>query len=70
MKSFKASDFARNPKPVYAEARSNGVIIQKCNTNGKVEEGFVLIPMTIWNDCEDLAIESTKLSNIIINGES
>lgn len=52
MKTFKASDFARNPKPVYKEAAKNGAIIQKLNTNSDVEEEFILIKndsSSIWD---------------------
>lgn len=52
MKTYKASEFARNPKPIYKEAAENGVIIQRCNTNGEVEEEFILIEKSeaaVWS---------------------
>ena len=43
IKTFSASDMRANPKPIYKQAREDGgVIIERKNTNGVVEERYVL----------------------------
>jgi len=42
MKSYKASEFARNPEKVYEQARKEPILIVRSRTNGEVKEAFVL----------------------------
>ena len=42
MKTYKASEFARNPESVYEQARKEPVLIVRSRTNGEVKECFKL----------------------------
>lgn len=43
LKTFSASEMRTNPKPIYKQAcKDGGVIIERRNTNGVVEERYVL----------------------------
>ena len=42
MKTYKFSDLVHKRSEVMAEASTNGVILQRLETNGKVRDEFVL----------------------------
>ena len=44
MKTYKSSALSNNRAEVLKEAKSNGVIIQECNTNGDVRCEYVMMP--------------------------
>lgn len=51
MNTYKASDFARNPKPKFNEALNKPIVIQRCGTNGEIEDEFVLIKKSHYCSC-------------------
>lgn len=46
---FKASILSSRPSTVYNEARKGPVIVQRCSTNGDVEEEYVVISRKLWD---------------------
>lgn len=46
MKTYKSSALTQQRAEVFKEAKSNGVIIQECNTNGDVRCEYILICKT------------------------
>ena len=43
MKTFKSSDLSHNRAEVLKEAKANGVIVERRNTNGDVDLEYLLI---------------------------
>jgi len=63
MKKYKSSDLTHKRAEVFKEARENGVIIQECNTNGDVRQGYVMVNAESYKELTE-GVESLK--NILI----
>tara|TARA_Y100000296_G_C5143950_1_gene242623 strand:- start:727 stop:1116 length:390 start_codon:yes stop_codon:yes gene_type:complete len=46
---FKADILSSRPSTVYHQARKGPVIVQRCSTNGDVQEEYVVISRKLWN---------------------
>ena len=69
MKTFTASQLSHKPAEVLAEAKSNGVIIQRKNTNGDVMEEFILIAKCPYSSWLEFGVGSSTNDHISIEAD-
>jgi len=63
MNTFKSNDLTNHKRQEgFQEARANGVIMQKCSTNGFVEVEYVII---LKEDYDDMYYCSEKYLNAV-----
>ena len=60
MKTYKSSDLTNKKRAeVFREAELNGVIIQKCRTNGEVISELVMVSREKYNDDNYVPLDFT-----------